>query len=63
MRKETLKQVQEILEILDKYSILYTEWVPSDDGRVKKTINEDKKYLFLRALLDLTLLIEKSLNK
>jgi hypothetical protein len=54
---------KEVKKILDKYSSLYTEWVPLDDGRVKKTINEDKKYLFLRALLDLTLLLEESLNK
>jgi hypothetical protein len=57
------KAEKEIKKILDKYSTLYTDWIPADNGRVKKTINEDKKYLFLRALLDLTFLIEKSLNK
>jgi len=60
MRKKTLREVNEILE---RYSVLYTDWVPFDDGRVKKVVDENKKDLLLAAFLDLTLLIEKSFKK
>jgi hypothetical protein len=60
MRKKTLIELQ---EILDKYSALYTDWEPANDGGIRVVVNENKKDLLLEAFLDLTLLIEKSLNK
>jgi hypothetical protein len=60
MNKKTIKKVE---EILNRYSSLYTDWISTDDGRIRRNINGDKKYLFLKALLDLVLLIEKSLKK
>jgi hypothetical protein len=60
MNKKTIKKVE---EILNRYSSLYTDWISTDDGRIRRSINGDKKYLFLKALLDLVLLIERSLKK
>jgi hypothetical protein len=57
------KMLREVNEILERYSVLYTDWVPFDDGRVKKVVDENKKDLLLAAFLDLTFLIEKSFKK
>jgi len=44
-----------INEILNQCSVLYTDWVPADDGRIRKVVDENKKDLLLAVLLDLAL--------
>jgi hypothetical protein len=52
MNKKTNKIIN---EILNQCSVLYTDWVPTDGGRLHKVVDENKKDLLLAALLNLAL--------
>ncbi len=47
------KEEQIIMEELEKkYWMLISDWIPTDNGKMKKQINKNKRSLFRSAILE-----------
>jgi len=47
------KEIEKVLNELEtKYKMLISDWIPIDDGRMKREIDENKRSLFRSAILE-----------
>jgi len=47
------KEIDKVLDELEKkYNMLISDWIPTDDGKMRKAVDENKRSLFRDAILE-----------